>query len=72
MDDNEDYLPEHKRTGYAERVAEVADRRRKELREEGAHCDNCKQLGDNPGYHCEFSQQRPVNNVCAAWRLGIR
>ena len=37
----QDHLPEHKRDDYTERMLERADMRRKELRELGAHCDNC-------------------------------
>ncbi len=33
-DENEDHLPPHKRSNYAEDMAEAADMRRKELREE--------------------------------------
>lgn len=33
--EDEDCLPEHKREGYAERMAEIADMKRKEARESG-------------------------------------
>ena len=34
-EEEQDALPEHKRDGYAERMAEIADMKRKERRENG-------------------------------------
>ncbi len=64
---NDEDLPIHKRDGYMERVMEAADMRRKELREEGASCNNCAQCKDNPGHHCHMFQKRPEHNVCYHW-----
>jgi hypothetical protein len=69
-EDNEDALPAHKRANYLERMLEMADYKKKELREIGATCNNCRMLV-NEKHHCYMFKERPATNVCYAWRQAV-
>ena len=51
-----------------ERMMEMGDIKRKELKEEGANCDNCRKLDNQQehGHHCYMFKDEP-QGVCAKW-----
>jgi hypothetical protein len=66
---NDEDLPRHKQEGYMERMMEMADIKRKELKEEGAHCGNCgKRSTDASTFaFCYMFERRPEAHVCYSW-----
>jgi hypothetical protein len=67
---DEDALSQYKRAGYTERMYELADIKRKELRELGASCNNCQSRSINPetSEHCYMFKEQPANKLCYSWR----
>jgi len=65
---DEDALPIHKHANYAESMSDRSDAKRKELREEGATCDNCRMHKTLGCEFCYMFKERPVNNVCFSWK----